>query len=232
VNVLVTSRAALVGVAASLSFGSALTQPADLVSGLKPHNAQVVQLGTQKSEQKLAVQTTAEPEQTPAPVMVTVQPGDYLAKIAADNNTTVERLYAANIDIERPELIYPTEQLRIPTADETLPDRPLPAPIVAAPKATTSSARSSSTASNAPAVSDGSVWDSLAACEAGGNWAINTGNGYYGGLQFSLGSWRAVGGSGLPSDASRDEQIMRGQMLQARSGWGAWPACSAKLGLR
>mgnify|MGYP006373783203 FL=1 len=82
------------------------------------------------------------------------------------------------------------------------------------------------------APSDGSVWDQLAACEAGGNWAINTGNGYYGGLQFSLSSWRGVGGSGLPSEASREEQISRGQMLQARSGWGAWPACSARLGLR
>ena len=53
----------------------------------------------------------------------------------------------------------------------------------------------------------GTVWDSLAQCEAGGNWAINTGNGYYGGLQFSLSTWQAYGGSGLPSDNSREEQI-------------------------
>lgn len=76
------------------------------------------------------------------------------------------------------------------------------------------------------------VWDRLAKCESGGNWAINTGNGYYGGLQFSLGSWRGVGGSGYPHQASKAEQIKRGKMLQASGGWGHWPACSKKLGLR
>jgi resuscitation-promoting factor RpfB len=84
----------------------------------------------------------------------------------------------------------------------------------------------------APAVAGGGVWDQIAQCEAGGNWAINTGNGYYGGLQFSLGTWRANGGSGLPSDASREEQIAVGQRVQASQGWGAWPACTRKLGLR
>ena len=74
------------------------------------------------------------------------------------------------------------------------------------------------------------TWDALAQCEAGGNWAANTGNGYYGGLQFSIGSWQSVGGTGLPSAASRETQILMGQRLQARSGWGNWPACSAKLG--
>ena len=75
------------------------------------------------------------------------------------------------------------------------------------------------------------TWDALAQCEAGGNWAANTGNGYYGGLQFSLSTWRSVGGTGLPSDASRETQILMGQRLQARSGWGSWPACSRRLGL-
>jgi len=78
----------------------------------------------------------------------------------------------------------------------------------------------------------GSVWDKLAKCESGGNWSINTGNGYYGGLQFSLSTWRAYGGSGLPSNASREKQIAIAKKLQADAGWGAWPACSAKLGLR
>jgi resuscitation-promoting factor RpfB len=86
--------------------------------------------------------------------------------------------------------------------------------------------------SAAPAAATGDVWDRLAQCESGGNWASNTGNGYYGGLQFSAGTWRSVGGSGLPSENSREEQIHRGQILQARSGWGQWPACSRKLGLR
>lgn len=77
-----------------------------------------------------------------------------------------------------------------------------------------------------------SVWDRLAQCESGGNWATNTGNGYYGGLQFSAATWRSVGGSGLPHQHSRAEQIKRGQILQQRAGWGQWPACTAKLGLR
>jgi|SoiMethySBSTD1v2_1073268.scaffolds.fasta_scaffold65434_1 transglycosylase-like protein len=76
------------------------------------------------------------------------------------------------------------------------------------------------------------TWDALAECESGGNWAANTGNGYYGGLQFSASTWHAVGGEGLPSDHSRETQIHFGQVLQARSGWGQWPACTRELGLR
>ncbi|QBX56033.1 resuscitation-promoting factor [Nocardioides seonyuensis] len=76
------------------------------------------------------------------------------------------------------------------------------------------------------------VWDRLAQCESGGNWAINTGNGYYGGLQFSASTWASVGGTGLPHQHSREEQIKRGQILQSRAGWGQWPHCSARLGLR
>ena len=77
-----------------------------------------------------------------------------------------------------------------------------------------------------------SVWDRLAQCEAGGNWAINTGNGYYGGLQFNLGTWQANGGSGLPSNASRETQIAIATKLRnASGGYGAWPGCAAALGL-
>ncbi|NPC97398.1 resuscitation-promoting factor [Nocardioides sp. zg-DK7169] len=76
------------------------------------------------------------------------------------------------------------------------------------------------------------VWDRLAQCESGGNWATNTGNGYYGGLQFSAGTWASVGGTGLPHQHSREEQIKRGQILQSRAGWGQWPHCSSQLGLR
>jgi hypothetical protein len=79
---------------------------------------------------------------------------------------------------------------------------------------------------------DYASWDALAQCESGGNWAINTGNGYYGGLQFSLSSWQAVGGSGYPNEASRETQIAMGIRLWESSGWGAWPACSASLGYR
>ncbi len=73
------------------------------------------------------------------------------------------------------------------------------------------------------------VWDKIAQCESGGNWHINTGNGYYGGLQFSAATWHSVGGSGLPSDNSREEQIKRAKILQARSGWGQWGCAGARF---
>ncbi len=171
----------------------------------------------------------------PEPKTVEVQPGDYLAKIADENQTTYPRLYSANTEIQDPNVIYPGQKLRIPTADEQLADRTATTAAAAAPVQTSKPVvpkRSTATQATPVAVADGSVWDRLAKCESGGNWHINTGNGYYGGLQFTIGSWRGVGGSGLPSDASREEQIARGQMLQARQGWGAWPACTAKLGIR
>jgi hypothetical protein len=76
------------------------------------------------------------------------------------------------------------------------------------------------------------VWDRLAQCESGGNWAINTGNGYSGGLQFSHATWRAYGGSGKAYQNSRSQQIRIAEKIKAAQGWGAWPACSRKLGLR
>ncbi len=74
-----------------------------------------------------------------------------------------------------------------------------------------------------------SVWDKIAQCESGGNWSINTGNGYYGGLQFSAATWHSVGGTGLPSEHSREEQIKRAKILQARSGWGQWGCAGARF---
>jgi nucleoid-associated protein YgaU len=91
----------------------------------------------------------------------------------------------------------------------------------------------SATSANAavPAQTTASVWDSLAQCESSGNWATNTGNGYAGGLQFSQSTWAAHGGSGSAANASREQQIAVAQKVQASQGWGAWPACAAKLGL-
>ena len=76
------------------------------------------------------------------------------------------------------------------------------------------------------------VWDALAQCESGGNWAINTGNGYYGGLQFNVGTWQSYGGTGLPSENSRETQIaIATKVRNASGGYGAWPGCAASLGL-
>jgi uncharacterized protein YabE (DUF348 family) len=108
-------------------------------------------------------------------------------------------------------------------------NKPVTEVILVGTKKPTTTTKKSSGGSSTPS---GSVWDKLAQCESGGNWSINTGNGYYGGLQFSLSTWRAYGGSGLPSDASREKQIAIAKKLQADAGWGAWPACSSKLGLR
>jgi hypothetical protein len=88
-------------------------------------------------------------------------------------------------------------------------------------------------APSAFAASD-ATWDRLAQCESGGRWDINTGNGYYGGLQFSSSTWRAFGGGEFAASAhqaSRAEQIVVAERTLAEQGWGAWPACSRKLGL-
>jgi len=111
--------------------------------------------------------------------------------------------------------------------------KPKPAP---APSTSSSSSAGSSSAPSAPA-NQGSaptegVWAALAQCESGGNPSIVSSNGLYHGLyQFTVSTWQAMGGSGLPSQAPAEEQTMRAQMLQARSGWGQWPACARKLGL-
>ena len=98
-------------------------------------------------------------------------------------------------------------------------------------EATTESAAPA--AQEAPASrSGGGSWDALARCESGGNWAINTGNGYYGGLQFNLQTWQAYGGSGMPHENSPGAQIAVAERVLASQGWGAWPSCSSKLGLR
>jgi LysM repeat protein len=160
-----------------------------------------------------------------------VAPGDSLSSIAGKNKTTYVRLFNANPKISDPNLIFPGQTLRVPAASEQLPDRLKPAS--AAAPAQSSAPQPRASVSYAPAATPVSgIWNQLAQCESGGNWSANTGNGYYGGLQFTQSSWQSVGGSGNPSQASASEQIARAKILQARSGWGAWPACTAKLGLR
>ncbi|HSL59716.1 MAG TPA: transglycosylase family protein [Acidimicrobiales bacterium] len=75
------------------------------------------------------------------------------------------------------------------------------------------------------------LWDRLAECESEGQWDLATGNGFFGGLQFTAESWDGVGGSGLPHQHTREEQILRAELLQGIQGFGAWPGCAAQLGL-
>ncbi len=82
---------------------------------------------------------------------------------------------------------------------------------------------------SAASVGGNSAWDKIAQCESGGNWSINTGNGYYGGLQFSAATWKSVGGPGLPHQNSREVQIKYAKILQARSGWGQWGCAGARF---
>ncbi|WP_030560108.1 LysM peptidoglycan-binding domain-containing protein [Streptomyces aureocirculatus] len=83
------------------------------------------------------------------------------------------------------------------------------------------------------AAADSGVWDRIARCESGGNWQINTGNGYHGGLQFSAATWRAYGGTAYAPTAdraSKAQQIAVAAKVQRAQGWGAWPSCSARAG--
>ena len=111
--------------------------------------------------------------------------------------------------------------------EATLQTVPTPRPVPAAPAPAPAPQR--------VVTFDGTtVWDALAQCESGGNWAINTGNGYYGGLQFSLGTWQGYGGGEFttyPNEATREQQIIVAERLHAARGYQPWPACRSKLGL-
>jgi len=154
-------------------------------------------------------------------------------------STKVERVTTVDGVEESRELVSdavtaePVTKILVQGTKERPAPTPAPKATTAAPQASSSSSSSSAAAAPAaPSTVGGDVWAALAKCESGGNPATNTGNGYYGLYQFSASTWRAMGGSGLPSEASAAEQTQRAQALQARSGWGQWPACSKKLGLR
>lgn len=118
----------------------------------------------------------------------------------------------------------PTTTTKAPTTTTTK----VPAPT------TTKAPPTTAAPAPAPAVSNGDTWDRLAQCESGGNWAMNTGNGYSGGLQFSDSTWRSAGGTRYAAQAwqaSREQQIAVGEVVRSSQGWGAWPGCARKLGL-
>lgn len=151
---------------------------------------------------------------------------------AKGERTIVTEVTYLDGEVESTELISdevttePEDRVLVEGTKERPEPEPEPAP---APSPSSSSSSSSSSASQGSAPAG--VWSQLAQCESGGNPSTNTGNGYYGLYQFSLPTWQAMGGTGLPSDASAAEQTQRAQALQAQSGWGQWPGCAAKLGL-
>lgn len=161
--------------------------------------------------------------------IVTVKEGDTLDGIAVQHQTTYVRLFNANSEIQDPDVIYPEQKVRIPAADEQLPERPIPsnAPVVTAP-VSQSGYVTNQYQSYAPAApvryASGSQWDRIAACESGGNWAINTGNGYYGGLQFLQSTWVGAGGLAYAprADLATPEQQIAVASKLALSNW---PVC-------
>jgi LysM repeat protein len=178
----------------------------------------------------------------------TVKLGDTLSRVAARQGLGSWRsLYDANPNISNPNLILVGQHLVIPSGDGSVQhrsfsgghssvrhqDRSSSVERTSTHVSSHSSRQSSSSSQHSSgSVASGGVWDRLAQCESGGNWSTNTGNGFYGGLQFTQSSWSAAGGGGSPQHASRSEQIRVAQNLQKMQGWGAWPTCSRKVGLR
>lgn len=171
-----------------------------------------------------------ESKPAPQPKIHVVEAGDSLSIIAEKEELESWRpLWDANEGLANPDLIYAGQQLVVPTGP--VPERPLPegvAPVqqtVVRKGTTTTTPRATSTNRSAANYAPGAsgVLERIRMRESGGNYAINTGNGYYGAYQFSLSTWRGVGGAGLPSEASPAEQDMRAQMLYDRRGCSPWP---------
>jgi len=159
------------------------------------------------------------PVDLPASTVVTLAiPTD----AAAPPTTAVPTTVAAPVATEAPTTTAPRVQAMAAPRPTAPPPTAAPRP---APTTTAPPAPSGNGDPNDPA-----TWDRMAQCESGGNWAANTGNGYYGGLQFSLATWQSYGGTGYPHEASKATQIEVGKRLQAAKGWGAWPGCARALG--
>ena len=162
-----------------------------------------------------------------------VQPGETLAEIAlAYDHVPSWRALADANDIVEPRALAVGQVLALPVEEVTTATEAPAAQEPAADPEPEPAPEPEPEPEPEPSATNAGVWDRLAECESNGDWSANTGNGFYGGLQFTLESWEAVGGEGYPHEASREEQINRAEQLQAIQGWGAWPACSDQLGLR
>jgi len=174
--------------------------------------------------------TTTAPTTTAAPATTVAAPTTAPARDAdeAEPVADAEPARAPAVADDEPE---PTATTRAP-ATTAPPTTAAPAPKPAPTTTTTAPARTTEEGYAYDDPRSTQVWYDLARCESGGNWSIDTGNGYYGGLQFSLPTWESVGGTGYPHEHPAATQIEMGRRLQARQGWGAWPHCSEELGLR
>jgi hypothetical protein len=154
---------------------------------------------------------------------------------AADEASTLSRGSLPGRDA--PAALSLADAGRVSAADTTQPAVTLPTPAAASMEATlyvVPQPRRAAPVDPASFVVDDATWDRLAMCESSGNWAANTGNGYYGGLQFSLGTWQGYDGTefaAYPHQATREQQIAVAERLHAARGFQPWPACRVKLGL-
>ncbi len=175
----------------------------------------------------------------------TVRAGDTLAKIAAaqDVDGGWRALYRDNQQLNDPDVIFAGQRLLIPGPGPYSPVSSAPSSTessteTSAPRTSSAASRSSSSSSSSSTSSSApssGVWYQLAECESGGDWSINTGNGFSGGLQFHPDTWVNHGGTAYASAAylaSPAQQIAVAEKVLDSQGWGAWPACSDALGLR
>jgi LysM repeat protein len=155
----------------------------------------------------------------------TVKSGDTLFKIAASHGTTWERLQDIN-HFSNPDLIYPGEVVQLTGSSGSSS----PAPIVNTEQSVSPAPAHTSAVKSVPPVSSSVNWDAVAQCESSGNWSINTGNGFYGGLQFTKSTWDAYGGdqyAAYPNEASQAAQETVANAVLAGQGIGAWPVCGS-----
>jgi hypothetical protein len=206
-------RAATAGLAGLVGISAAVAIPAALAEDEEPEATSALPTVTRLPAEAEALQrfANATPEQRNFIVWTSMSQSerDYISFLSA---TEEERNFIVWVSA--------TDEERAAVVRALTPPEP---------------ARGAAPRQSSATTSGGSVWDSLAQCEAGGNWATNTGNGYSGGLQFAASTWRSHGGgefASSASQASREQQIVVAERVLASSGWGAWPACSRKLGLR
>ena len=178
---------------------------------------------TPKPTSAVTQRSTALPARVPAPTKTKRVSRSEVRRVISVKPVTTQ-------DVQR---AIPTKTAVKPVAPKTVAPKPIqtktvaPKPIqkkqIVTPKPTVNTVK--------PKVSNNSRWDAIAACESGGNWSTNTGNGFYGGLQFTSGSWVGAGGSAYAPRAdlaTKDQQIAVAEKLRAVQGWGAWPVCGRR----
>jgi len=193
----------------------------------------------------MAVTISLQPVAHQGPASYTVRPGDSLSAIAAHAYGRAADWpavwWANRHQVANPDMIAAGQRLRLPASGRVPPwmaraalaAMSAPAPATAAPVSAPQAGQAApvQAAASVPASTGGANWSAIAACESGGDWGASTGNGFYGGLQFTEQTWLAYGGGQYASSAnlaSESQQIAVAQRVLAGQGIGAWPVCGAK----